>query len=514
MSALPTRSELIAYLESLDEEALSLIDQEILSAPTDPPSFASFAQATLSFPLHPWQRDRLSPILERLRSEKGLRILLHKPPQIGGSILVSQRLPAYLIGSDPTTRVGLACYNQTHSEGFGSVVKSIINHPDYPRMFPGVEVDPEAPSGRFSTSQRKEFRDAQPSFLALGLNSGFVGRGVDHLIIDDPYKSADEAASEIVNEKVWRFWSATAEPRISQESNVVVMFHRYHDTDLAGRLLATGDWEHYRFPMEADGEDADASGLPVGTLLSPLRTREWVDKIKVDDPDRWRGQFQGRPFEDDGTLIRPGLAKSILVKDLPDIVAWFRGYDFALEPGKKNDCFSEALLGVGTDGDLYLRDVQWEHLDITQGRDRVLANAKTDPSGTVVCLPKSTADLTVFKDLNRHAEMRNTSIWGVDLKGRNKWQMASGWSARMHNGHLYYVQDPLYPFWPGFKGVCVKFKNLPANFDDPLDALSAAFDGAYPVVDGLSGEKPGPKPFSEADTDQRLGVKPLWEDED
>lgn len=494
----------------MDEAQLEALDKEIASYRPDPPVFAEFAQATLSFPLHVWQRDKLSPILDRMRTEKGLRILLHKPPQMGGSILVSQRLPAYLIGSDPATRVGLACYNQTHSEGFGSVVKSIINHPEFPAMFPGVTVKPDAPNGRFSTEQRKSVADGQPSFLALGLNSGFVGRGVDHLIIDDPYKSADEAASPVINEKVWRFWSATAEPRISQDTNVLVMFHRYHDTDIAGRLMATGKWEYYRFPMEADGEEGDASGLPIGELLSPLRTREWAEKIKADDADRWRGQFQGRPYEEDGTLIRPGKFNVIRESELPEILSWFRGYDFCLEPGKKNDQFASALLGVGRNGDIYLRDVEWEHMDITQGRDKVLANSKTDPPGTVVCLPKSTADLTVFKDLSRHPEMRGVPIWPVALKGRNKWQMSAGWVSRGHNGHLFVVQGS---WWPGFKEVCTKFKNLPANFDDPIDAVSAAFDGAYPLVDGLKDASEPPPPLSQAHIDACLGFKSVLEDE-
>lgn len=509
MSGLPSPSELSELLSYLSEDELAEMDSLLASCPTEA-SFAEFAQATLAFDLHEWQRDRLCPVLDRLRDGKGLRILLHKPPQVGGSILVSQRLPAWLIGRDPTVRVGLACYNQTHAEGFGSVVKSVVNHPSFQKMFPGVSVPPDAPSGRFSTEQRKAFRDAQPSFLAMGLNSGFTGRGVDCLVIDDPYKTADEAASQVVNDRVWRFWSATAEPRISQDANVVVMFHRYHDDDLAGRLLATGDWEHHRFPMEADGLEGDASGLVPGELLSPLRTREWVEKVKADDPDRWRGQFQGRPYEDDGTLLRPGLAKLVKRRDVPEIVAWFRGYDFSLEPGKRNDQFAQALLGVGSRMDLYLAECSWEHMDITQGRDRVLANAKTDPPGTVVCLPKSTADLTAFKDLSRHPEMRSVPVWGVALKGRNKWQMAAGWAARMHSGHLYVVADAQPVFWPALKGVMVRFKGLPNNFDDPLDAVSAAFDGAYPVMDGLASKDDRPRPFSEADTDRILGVKPLF----
>ena len=114
------------------------------ATPKTPPDLSDFVEQTVAFRLHDWQRQHLCPALERLRTEKGVRLLLHGPPQFGKSVITSQRLPAYLIGCDPTIRVGLACYNETHATGFGQVVRDLMASPEYRAIFPGALVEKDA----------------------------------------------------------------------------------------------------------------------------------------------------------------------------------------------------------------------------------------------------------------------------------------------------------------------------------------------------------------------------------
>ncbi|WP_230687892.1 hypothetical protein, partial [Streptococcus pneumoniae] len=76
--------------------------------------------------------------------------------------------------------------------------------------------------------------------------TGFVGQGVDTLIIDDPYASPQDAYSAAVRLSVDTFWDAGASVRLNPDTNVVVMFHRYHEEDIAGYLMAKGGWEVIR----------------------------------------------------------------------------------------------------------------------------------------------------------------------------------------------------------------------------------------------------------------------------
>lgn len=309
-----------------------LIRQTDPTSPNAPQSLTEFVQSTVAFPLHDWQRLHLCPILERLRTEKGLRILLHAPPQFGKSVIVSQRLPAYLIGHDPTHRVALACYNETHSANFGAVVRDLMASPEYAEMFPQSVIGKDDAAGEFRTGPRKALRDAQPSFKAMGLLSGFTGKSADTLIIDDPYKSAADAESPAVNGSVWRWWTATARPRMKASANVVVMFHRYHDDDLAAKLLAEGNWEYYRFAAIADGlnEGIDPTGRAIGEPLSPMRSLEELEGEKASDPVTFAGQFQGVPSGAVGTFFTGELAS---VPYPAEITRAVRAWDIAATEG-------------------------------------------------------------------------------------------------------------------------------------------------------------------------------------
>lgn len=277
-------------------------------ADQEPVSFAAFARATLPFALHDWQVRHLCPLIQRLHSERGIRALFHGPPQFGKSILLAQRAPAYLLGVDPLHRVGLACYNESRAGDHGAVVRDVMQSPAYRELFPSIasRIRKDAAEGEFSTTARRKRWDGQPSFSGMGLLTGFTGKGLDTLIIDDPYQSADAAESDAINERVWRFWKNTASPRIGDEANVVVMFHRYHEDDLAGRLLAEGGWEYLRLPAIADeNEDgSDPTGRALGELLSPMRSREWLAAQERGAPRMFLAQFQGRPRPAEGALFK------------------------------------------------------------------------------------------------------------------------------------------------------------------------------------------------------------------
>lgn len=325
-----------------------------------PPSFAIFARSTVAFALHDWQERFLCPLIERLAHERGVRALVHAPPQYGKSWLLAQRAPAWLLGVDPKHRVGLACYNETHAEGFGQVVKALMLSPEFAEAFPdpAVRIRKDAPAGAFFTAARERLADAQPSFKAMGLQSGFTGRGVDTLIIDDPYKSAEEARSEIINEKVWRFWKDTAGVRVGEAANVVVMFHRYAENDLAGRLLEEGGWEYYRFPAVADANEdgSDPTGREPRELLSPMRSVEWLEAQERTNPLTYLGQFQGRPTSPEGLMFQVG--KLEIVDAAPAGLRKVRYWDKAGAAPGKGDWTAGVKMSRQEPGFFYVEHVE------------------------------------------------------------------------------------------------------------------------------------------------------------
>ena len=329
-----------------------------------------FVEATSPFTLDPFQRytcDRL----DRMRGQAGQRILYHGPPQHGKSILLSQRFPAHALGNDPLRRIRLACYNVTHATRFSKVNLDIMRSPEYRAIFPdeACRVPAICPADEWSTKAREERRDAQPSMKALGLGSGFTGLGVDDLVVDDPYKSREEAYSKAINEGIWGWWTDTVLPRLNPETNVFVMFHRWKDDDLAGRLLAQGGWEYIRFPAICDGgaDDPSFDGNPggwrgLGECLTPRYPVSYLRALEKVQGSSFLALYQGRPVPLGGNLFKEAWFANSYSR-LPRLLEVWTTWDTAQKEGEENDETACVTAGLGEDGYLYILRVlhgRWE----------------------------------------------------------------------------------------------------------------------------------------------------------
>lgn len=475
-------------------------------------SLPDFVEETVNFKLHDWQRSYLCPQLERCLTEKGLRIAIHGPPQYGKSIIVSQRFPAWLFGMDPDHRFGLACYNETRATEFGEVCKNLMLSPQYAEMFPGVNIRKDAPSGRFSTRQREAMRDAQPSFAAMGLLSGFTGRGVDTLVMDDPYKSADEARSETINDKVWRFWSETAKPRIDTEANVVVMFHRYHDNDFAARLIDEG-FEYLRFPAIADqNEDgSDPTGRRVGELLSSIRTREFLQMIEEEDPMVFLGMFQGRPRPPEGAFFK---ADWFIKGESPPLDLVVRYWDLATSAKETGDWTASAKGGVGPGQTFYLQNMirfraEWPDVfqKIVEVTEREAMEAKARGFKYVVGVDARISQQGFFQQLMRHSlfdmegQGLKVPLWADKTPGDKK-ERAGGWAACARNGRFRIANDPE---WNSpFVKECLAFTGQPTDTDDQVDAVSGLYELIWSLKGGVNIGKQETQPGTRAALDKLL----------
>ncbi len=103
--------------------------------------------------------------------------------------------------------------------------------------------------------------------------------------------------------------------RIEKKGRIVVILTRWHEDDLAGRLLSSGSekWEVVSFPAIAEqNEKFRQTGEP---LWQDKYGTEALSRIKCAVGTRvWNALYQQRPAPDDGSVFRKG---------------WFRLYDTA-----------------------------------------------------------------------------------------------------------------------------------------------------------------------------------------
>jgi predicted phage terminase large subunit-like protein len=128
------------------------------------------------------------------------------------------------------------------------------------------------------------------------------------MIIDDPVKSRAEAESQVYRDAAWDWWESTAVSRLSERSRVLLIMTRWHEDDLAGRILRTEgeDWTVVRIPAIAE-DAADPLGRQVGEELESVQARRpgWFVSLSGRlSRYVWTSLYQQRPTAAEGNLIR------------------------------------------------------------------------------------------------------------------------------------------------------------------------------------------------------------------
>ena len=439
---------------------------------------AEFLAQTTSWPvIHDWQL-LLCEILEGL--EPGARLLLHKPPRYGGSIMM-QRFIAWSICKDPNLETALACYNIDTARIHGGNIRNLLQE----RGLVG-----EAGQKSFSTHERASHNDGQATFSALGMLSGLIGKGPKLLVIDDPYRSVEDAHSEIVNERTDRWWTDNASNRIGEDAIVVCMFHRYHSDDFAARRIAEGGWRYVRFPAIADEneDNSDPTGRAVGELLSPRRTRGFLERRRLIDPQAFMGQFQGVPRPLEGAFFNKSDFQ--IVDEAPDLTNWVRTWDLALSIKEDADFTVGAKCGVAPDGTLYIADIERRKGQWPDIQNLIAECMERDGAETMVGVEAFGFQMAAVQDLFSNAASLRVPLTPLTPRGDKK-QKASAWAARARAGKLRLVKG----HWnKEFIAECVEFPG--GRHDDQVDAVSLAMELLYRHAGGMKTEELPLSPFT------------------
>jgi hypothetical protein len=73
------------------------------------------------------------------------------------------------------------------------------------------------------------------------------------VVIDDPVRSREDAASDAIREKTWDWYKSDLYTRLKPGGRIVLIQTRWHEDDLAGRILAD---------MQSGGDQWDVLSLP------------------------------------------------------------------------------------------------------------------------------------------------------------------------------------------------------------------------------------------------------------
>jgi phage terminase large subunit-like protein len=228
-------------------------------------------------------------------------VLVSAPPRHGKSTLISEYLPAWFLGSFPDRRVILTSYEADFAAGWGAKTRTLLEEHGLPLY--RVSVDE-----RSRSASRWDLHRRTGGMVTAGVGGPITGRGAHLLVVDDPIKNAEQAASPTIRDKQWEWWLSTARTRLEPGAVVVVVMTRWHESDLAGRLLTAsreGGDPVLEIRLPALAERGDPLGRKVGEALWPKRfPRPYlIHTREVLGPYWFSAIYQGRPTPEEGGVF-------------------------------------------------------------------------------------------------------------------------------------------------------------------------------------------------------------------
>ena len=249
------------------------------------------------------------------------RLMVFVPPQHGKSEGSTRRLPAFVLGQNPDVKIAIVSYSATKARKFNREIQRIIDTEEYRRIFPATSLN----ASNVTTIAGAWLRNADEceivgragSFKTVGVGGPLTGDPVDLLIMDDIYKDAKEAWSPRVRENISDWYDTVAETRLHNRSRQLIVFTRWHEDDLAGKLLreqgaydpATNPrgWEVVVYPAIKIGAPTEADPRQEGEALWPERhSLEKLQTIRARNPHVFDSLYQQDPKPSEGLMYDRG----------------------------------------------------------------------------------------------------------------------------------------------------------------------------------------------------------------
>jgi predicted phage terminase large subunit-like protein len=167
------------------------------------------------------------------------KLAIFMPPQHGKSTMSSIYTPAKILGKNPSAKIAVVSYSEKLASKFNRACQDIIDSDEYKELYPGVVLPTK---GIESTNELRnntyfETIKHKGSFKAVSIGGSLTGDPVDFGIIDDPIKDRKQANSKTYRDNIWDFYQEVFLQRLHNDSSQLLLFTRWHEDDLAGRLF-------------------------------------------------------------------------------------------------------------------------------------------------------------------------------------------------------------------------------------------------------------------------------------
>ena len=464
---------------------------ERMAARTD---FLAYTQYTKPDYEVNWHHRVLARRLQRWVFDPTYRFLMvFMPPRTGKTEMVSKRLPGFIHGVLPRSKIMAATYNITLATEMAEGTQSIMDSPRYRELFPNTIITPDG-SKTILTRNSIEHEvgtmvDGRLSrmtpeglllgdYRAQGVGGSFSGFGADFIMIDDPIKNRQDAESPAFRKELREWYPSTLRNRLEGSTGkILVTLTRWHEDDLAGFILdlmkanaAYDRWDVLSFPAVredmANPEDPRALGESLWPSKFPIAE---YNALKAGSERDWAALYQQRPAAQEGNIIKAAWLEGRYYTERPkaddiDEVAIF--CDLTYKPGEHSDyTVVEAWGRKGTA--IYLLDQIRERMGFPEQLDAIREMKKRWPRAVETQIEEAANGAAVIQTL------QGEFMGIVPVKPRTSKEARVHAVAPLWKAKNIWMPDPKIAPWVAH--TVQEYLTFPsAKFDDCVDTMTMA----------------------------------------
>jgi predicted phage terminase large subunit-like protein len=263
------------------------------------------------------------------------KLAISLPPRAGKSYITSLWC-AWMLGKNNTGSIMRNSYAADLAYTFSYDIRQIVQSDKYLKVFPDIKLK----SDRKAVDDWALETSKRGAYFCAGVGGPITGKGCDIAgILDDPIKNIEEAMSETIIDKVWKWYTSTHMSRFESGCPEIHIATRWSRKDPIGML--TDEFS------QAYSKDFTIITIPAldkygKSFCEAIKTTdEYLNMKRITDDFIWEAEFMQNPIESKGLLYPIEELKRFTMDEIknkkPDGVVGFtdtadKGNDYLCSP--------------------------------------------------------------------------------------------------------------------------------------------------------------------------------------